>query len=197
MLRICRIVEKQWGLEESLAKMGSMADEAFRIYNTDGKLHAEIPFHLKKSYGAERMVYHRVDLHNALKDAATRETPKNGPVVVRTGCVVKSCDPEAGVVKLESDEEIAGDLLVGADGIKSVIRKAVIGKEAPAIPTGFSAYRLIIDSSELEKDKEFTSVVDPKESITTMIMGHDRRIIMGPARNGSIYSIVALVPDGI
>ncbi|KAI8301180.1 ABC transporter [Colletotrichum sp. SAR11_59] len=131
------IVEKEWGLEGSLAKKGSMADKAFRIYDTDGKLHAEIPFHLKKNYGAERMVYHS----------------------------------------------------------KSVLRQAVIGKEAPAIPTGLSAYRLIIDSSELEQDKDFTSVIDPKESITTMIMGHDRRIIMGPARNGSIYSIVAMVPD--
>ncbi|KAI8244251.1 hypothetical protein K4K55_005674 [Colletotrichum sp. SAR 10_96] len=131
------IVEKEWGLEASLAKKGSMADKAFRIYDTDGKLHAEIPFHLKKNYGAERMVYHS----------------------------------------------------------KSVLRQAVIEKEAPAIPTGLSAYRLIIDSSELEQDKDFTSVIDPKESITTMIMGHDRRIIMGPARNGSIYSIVAMVPD--
>uniref|UniRef100_L2GJA6 ABC transporter n=1 Tax=Colletotrichum fructicola (strain Nara gc5) TaxID=1213859 RepID=L2GJA6_COLFN len=172
-----------------------MADKAFRIYDTDGKLHAEIPFHLKKNYGAERMVYHRVDLHDALKEAATRETPDDGPVIVRTGCVVASCDPDAGVVKLESGEEIVGDLVVGADGIKSVLRQAVIGKEAPAIPTGLSAYRLIIDSSELEQDKDFTSVIDPKESITTMIMGHDRRIIMGPARNGSIYSIVAMVPD--
>ncbi|KAI8165078.1 ABC transporter [Colletotrichum sp. SAR 10_70] len=132
-----KIVEKEWGLEDSLAKKGSMADKAFRIYDTDGKLHAEIPFHLKKNYGAERMVYHS----------------------------------------------------------KSVLRQAVIGKEAPAIPTGLSAYRLIIDSSELEQDKDFTSVINPKESITTMIMGHDRRIIMGPARNGSIYSIVAMVPD--
>ncbi|KAJ0336363.1 hypothetical protein COL922a_008063 [Colletotrichum nupharicola] len=142
------IVEKEWGLEDSLAKKGSMADKAFRIYDIDGKLHAEIPFHLKKNYGA-----------------------------------------------LESGEEIVGDLVVGADGIKSVLRQAVIGKEAPAIPTGLSAYRLIVDSSELEQDKDFTSVIDPKESITTMIMGHDRRIIMGPARNGSIYSIVAMVPD--
>ncbi|KAJ5013564.1 FAD-dependent monooxygenase OpS4 [Colletotrichum sp. SAR 10_99] len=150
------IVEKDWGLEASLAKKGSMADKAFRIYDTDGKLHAEIPFHLKKNYGAART---------------------------------------HGLPQLESGEEIVGDLVVGADGIKSVLRQAVIEKEAPAIPTGLSAYRLIIDSSELEQDKDFTSVIDPKESITTMIMGHDRRIIMGPARNGSIYSIVAMVPD--
>ncbi|KAK1465064.1 hypothetical protein CMEL01_12419 [Colletotrichum melonis] len=186
-----KIVEKQWDLEEGLAKTGSMADKAFRIYNTEGKLHAEIPFHLKKSYGAERMIYHRVDLHDALKSAATRNEGNVDPVEIRTGCVVRKCDPEAGTVALESGEELSADLIVGADGIKSVLRQSIIGKEAPAIPTGLS----VIDSSELEQDKDFTSVIDPRESFTTMIMGHDRRIIMGPARNGAIYSIVALVPD--
>lgn len=29
-----------------------------------------------------------------------------------------------------------------------------------------------------------------------MIVGFDRRIIMGPARNGQLYSVVAMVPDG-
>ncbi|KXH51520.1 hypothetical protein CNYM01_07672 [Colletotrichum nymphaeae SA-01] len=169
-----KIVEKQWGLEEGLAKTGSMADKAFRIYNTEGKLHAEIPFHLKKSYGAERMIYHRVDLHDALKSAATRNEGNVNPVEIRTGCVVQKCDPEAGTVTLEAGEVLSADLIIGADGIKSVLRQSIIGKEAPAIPTGLS---------------------DPRESFTTMIMGHDRRIIMGPARNGSIYSIVALVPD--
>ncbi|KAI3529026.1 hypothetical protein CTAM01_14969 [Colletotrichum tamarilloi] len=190
-----KIVEKQWDLEEGLAKTGSMADKAFRIYNTEGKLHAEIPFHLKKSYGAERMIYHRVDLHDALKSAATRNDGNMDSVEIRTGCVVRKCDPEAGTVALESGEVLSADLIVGADGIKSVLRQSIIGKEAPAIPTGLSAYRLVIDSSELEQDKDFTSVIDPRESFTTMIMGHDRRIIMGPARNGAIYSIVALVPD--
>ncbi|KAK2055597.1 FAD/NAD(P)-binding domain-containing protein [Colletotrichum caudatum] len=190
-----KIVEKQWGLEETLSKKGSMADKGFRIYSVEGKLHADIPFHLKRSYGADRMMYHRVDLHDALREAATKEVADAEPVTIRTGCVVRDCDPEAGTVTLESGEVFTGDLIVGADGIKSVLRKSVLGKDVAAVPTGLSAYRLLIDSSELEQEKDFTSVIDPRESLTTMIMGHDRRIIMGPARAGSIYSVVALVPD--
>ncbi|KAK1984885.1 hypothetical protein LZ30DRAFT_650758 [Colletotrichum cereale] len=190
-----KIVEQQWGLEEPLSKKGSMVDGGFRIYSVEGKLHADIPFHLKKSYGADRMMYHRVDLHDALRMAATKEAADSEPVIIRTGCVVRDCDPEAGTVTLESGEVLTGDLIVGADGIKSVLRKSVLGKDVAAIPTGLSAYRLIIDSSELEQDKDFISVIDPRKSLTTMIMGHDRRIIMGPARDGSIYSVVALVPD--
>ncbi|KZL78761.1 zeaxanthin epoxidase, partial [Colletotrichum tofieldiae] len=182
-----KIVEKQWGLEETLSKKGSMADKGFRIYSVEGKLHAEIPFHLKKSYGAERMMYHRAAVTKVVADAE--------PVEIRTGCVVRDCDPEDGTVTLDSGEVLAGDLIVGADGIKSVLRKSVVGKDISAIPTGLSAYRLVINSTELEQDKDFMSVIDPRDSFTTMIMGHDRRIIMGPARDGSIYSIVALVPD--
>ncbi|KAK2012463.1 FAD/NAD(P)-binding domain-containing protein [Colletotrichum eremochloae] len=190
-----KIVEKQWGLEETLSRKGSMADQGFRIYSVEGKLHADIPFHLKKNYGADRMMYHRIDLHDALREAATKEAADAEPVIIRAGCVVRECDPEAGTVTLESGEVLTGDLIVGADGIKSVLRKSVLGKDVAAVPTGLSAYRLVIDSAQLEQDKDFMSVIDPRKSLTTMIMGHDRRIIMGPARNGSIYSVVALVPD--
>ncbi|KAI8288340.1 Heavy metal tolerance protein [Colletotrichum sp. SAR11_57] len=173
------IVEKEWGLEDSLAKKGSMADKAVRIDRPrDNQLH-----------GADILA------SSASMTPTANFTPRSHFISRRTMEPNAWFTTDAGVVKLESGEEIVGDLVVGADGIKSVLRQAVIGKEAPAIPTGLSAYRLIIDSSELEQDKDFTSVIDPKESITTMIMGHDRRIIMGPARNGSIYSIVAMVPD--
>lgn len=30
-----------------------------------------------------------------------------------------------------------------------------------------------------------------------MIVAHDRRLIMGPGRQGEVYGIVALVPDGM
>jgi len=39
--------------------------------------------------------------------------------------------------------------------------------------------------------------MDPTDSFTTVIMGYDCRIIMGPARNGKVYGITGLVPDGL
>jgi salicylate hydroxylase len=86
-------------------------------------------------------------------------------------------------------------LIIGADGIKSAIRNGVLGEEITAQPTGLSAYRMMIPSDSLEEEADFVQVIDPRKSCTTMVIGRDRRLIMGPARNGSIYSIVALVPD--
>jgi salicylate hydroxylase len=96
-------------------------------------------------------------------------------------------------------ERISADSLltcrVAADGIHSAIRKSLLGEVAPR-STGLSAYRLAIPTERLERETpEFCSKMDPSQPFTSMMMAHNCRLIMGPAREGSMYSIVALVPD--
>ena len=62
--------------------------------------------------------------------------------------------------------------------------------------TDLLAYRMLIPTEELTYIPELTGIMDPTDSFTTMIMGHECRIIMGPARNGKVYGITGLVPDG-
>jgi salicylate hydroxylase len=88
------------------------------------------------------------------------------------------------------------DLVVGADGIRSLIRRSVLGQEVNPEPTGLSAYRVMIKASDIEGDVEISAFLNPRDSCTTMVMGYDCRLIMGPARNGEVYNIVAMVPDG-
>lgn len=183
------------GLDPFLASKGPMNDQAFRIYNLEGKKQMEIRSELSK-YGAERVVYHRVDLHDALKQACTSLDGPGQPVQIIPSNRAISCDPERGIVNIENGKSYQGDLIIGADGIHSVLREVVIGDSvSKPKPTGLSAYRLLLETSELEKLTGFTSVIDPRDPATTMIIGHDRRIIMGPSRNGTLYGIVALVPD--
>ncbi|KAJ4350334.1 uncharacterized protein N0V89_008955 [Didymosphaeria variabile] len=190
-----KIVEKQWGLGAALKQVGAMRDEGFNIYSIDGKLQRSIPLVSKTEYGADRMVYHRRDIHDTLKEYATRSDGHTEPADIRTSSCVVSCDPDAGTVILNDGSTMKADVIVGADGIKSALRKDVLGHEVQALPTGFSAYRLVLSSSDLEQDKDFRDVIDPRSSFTSMVMGHDRRMIMGPARDGDLYSVVALVPD--
>jgi salicylate hydroxylase len=49
-----------------------MVDEGFRVYSAEGKLVTEVPRMTKIEYGASRIVYHRMDLNNALKKAAQK-----------------------------------------------------------------------------------------------------------------------------
>lgn len=63
-------------------------------------------------------------------------------------------------------------------------------------PTGLSAYRLMVPSKILEEQApDFCKNISPREPFTSMIMAYSCRLIMGPAREGEIYSMVGLVPD--
>lgn len=172
-----------------------MIDEAFEIYNLDGEMQIRVPLLTRDKYGAERMMYHRADLHQTLKERATSPDFPGLPAVLRTARRLTGCDCEKGTVELATGEVLSADLIVGADGIKSAVRKYVLEEEANAIPTGLSAYRMMIPTERLERESDFVKVINPRRGCTTMVMGRDRRLIMGPARNGTIYSIVALVPD--
>lgn len=53
---------------------------------------------------------------------------------------------------------------------------------------------MMIKANDIEDDFEISKFLDPRDSCTTMVIGHECRLVMGLARNGEIYSIVAMVP---
>ncbi|CAD0095558.1 unnamed protein product [Aureobasidium vineae] len=192
-----KIVE-QWKLKDIIQKAKPTAERQFRILDTKGNIHMNIDMDGKK-YGADRMVYHRQDLHSALREAALSTELPGHPVSIVTAAKVVSCDCEAGVVTLEDNTTYQGDLIIGADGIHSVIREAVLEAGNHELvhptPTGVSAYRLLVETANLSSKNVDPETFDPKRQATTLMMGHDRRVIMGPARNGDLLGLVGMVPD--
>jgi salicylate hydroxylase len=191
-----RILDKVWRLGPLLDKANGTVDEGFRIYNAEGRLVNEVPLLIKTEYGGDRIMYHRQDLHKALQLAATDPTRPGPPATVKTSANVVACDCEAGLLSLQDGGTVYGDVIIGADGIHSVLRNTVTGQDVKTIPTGLSAYRCIIPTTELERQApDFYSKIKPSQPFTSMMMAHSCRLIMGPARAGSIFSIVGLVPD--
>ncbi|KAJ3535313.1 hypothetical protein NM208_g7183 [Fusarium decemcellulare] len=187
-------IVNNWNLDSFLEKTEPLVDRAFRMFDADGKCVRELPLE-KGQFGADRILYHRQDLQAALGDAATSEHANGRPVQIRTASQVVAVDCYEGVVTLESGERIHGDVIIGADGIHSVVRTVVLGEEKSALPTGTSAYRLLLPIESLESLSFPEKLLNPQDPSTTMIMGHDRRVIMGPGRGTKLYGIVALVPD--
>jgi salicylate hydroxylase len=192
-----KIVE-QWGLGEIIQRAKPTAERQFRILDTKGNIHMNIDMDAKK-YGADRMVYHRQDLHEALREAALSAQLPGHPASIVTASKVVNCDCEAGKATLEDGTTYQGDLIIGADGIHSVIREAVLKAGNHQLvhptPTGVSAYRLLVDTANLSSIIVDSELFDPKRQATTLMMGHDRRVIMGPARNGELLGLVGMVPD--
>jgi salicylate hydroxylase len=191
-----RIIEQSWGLKTLLEDSNGMVDHGFRIYSVDGKMVNEVPLRSKTQYGADRVMWHREDLHAYLKKIATSTEQDGQPAVLRTSARVSRCDCEEGKVILETGQVLEADLVIGADGIHSALRTSVLGKEIQPKPTGFSAYRLMLPTTVLnECAPQFSANISPEQPYTSMIMAHSCRLIMGPARDAKLYSIVGLVPD--
>lgn len=93
---------------------------------------------LEQRFGAPLLIVHRAALHELLLDAD----------VVRLGAEVTGfAQDAAGVtVRLANGEELRGDVLIGADGLRSVVRESVIGDSAPRY-AGYLAWRGIAEGT--------------------------------------------------
>jgi 2-polyprenyl-6-methoxyphenol hydroxylase-like FAD-dependent oxidoreductase len=83
------------------------------------------------------LLLHRAELLDVLHRAA-------GPDVVRLGATCIGLDQDAAAVtaRFEDGRESRGDLLVGADGLRSVVRSALFGPVPPRYG-GYTAWRAV------------------------------------------------------
>jgi len=61
------------------------------------------------------------------------------------------------------------------------------------MPSGHSAYRLLIDAAKIRKDPDLAFLVE--RGGIYQFVGLDRRIVCYPCRNLQLLNIVAIVPD--
>lgn len=94
-----------------------------------------------RRWGAPYVTLHRADLVAIL--AAALEAVQPG--ALRTGCTVGTIDTdgESAHITLTSGERLTGDLLIGADGIHSVVRTHLFGPDRARF-TGHVAWRALI-----------------------------------------------------
>lgn len=98
----------------------------------------------ERKYGAPQLTIHRAELLAALADAFPAGQ-------VRLGHRAQSiAEDEAGVaIRFEGQGEAERlDLLIGADGIHSVVRKAMFGAESPRF-TGVVAFRAVVPTERV------------------------------------------------
>lgn len=80
----------------------------------------------------------RADLHHLLYTLAAPN------LTLKLNSHVKSVDPSGPSCILTSGEVLDCDLIIGADGVKSVIRDHVLGAETKLVSIGDAAYRYVI-----------------------------------------------------
>ena len=71
-----------------------------------------------QQYGFPVFNFHRVDLHDLLRNAATGPDRQGTPAKINLGCKVANIDCQEGLIVLEDGQTVTKDLIVIADGIK-------------------------------------------------------------------------------
>ncbi len=137
------------GLAEAVRAAGREESEGIEatIRTAGGVTLSRLPAEaLGKRFGLN-VILTRPDLQRVLLDAV-----KEAGVPVRAGseCVGFRQDRSGVVARLSDGREERGDLLVGADGLNSVIRRQMLGDERPRY-AGFTAWRALVD---LEQDDQ-------------------------------------------
>src|SRR4029450_641266 len=100
----------------------------------------------REQFGAPNLTVHRADLLDVLRGALKTVDFRLGARCVAVG----GCD-RGGVVRLANGGEIEADIIVGADGIHSVVRKSLFGPDAPRF-TGCICWRGMAIASAVPRD---------------------------------------------
>jgi len=101
--------------------------------------------------------------------------------------------PGGPSVTLASGEVLHADVIVGADGVKSRLQKAVTGRNDAPMPTGDAAYRAIISTDSMLEDPELRPFVETPEMTGWMAPG--RHLMAYNIRAKKEYNLVLIHPD--
>lgn len=172
----------QWGMYDAIAKVTSPSDY-FEILSATGD-----PI-MKENWPAfgEHTKTHLIHRRDFI-DALIGVLPEG---MVRFGYKLDSIEDkgETSVLTFANGETVEADLVVGADGIKSVVREQLFSDKGPVF-SGEHAYRAVISIDDAEG-----MVVDDN---FRMYIGHGTKVYLLPLRHrGQVsFDITTLNPDG-
>lgn len=140
-------------------------------------------------YGHPYYLIHRADYQQVLYDAAVERG-----IQYITNSRVKCVDDETVTVHLENGRSYTADLIVGADGIRSVVRDTAVVPEVKVQPirSGYCAYRATVPRDVMLKDPKISHLMTDVNANNWI--GPNRHIMAYPMKDGQCYNIVMVHP---
>jgi 2-polyprenyl-6-methoxyphenol hydroxylase-like FAD-dependent oxidoreductase len=164
-------VLRHLGLADALPAVSTRLTN-FECWSWRGKRLGSMPLDaIERRVGAPSLGIHRADLLRLLASAVDR-----GSIHVHANCV--GFEPEQGhvIAHFADGHEQQADLLLGADGLYSVIREQLLGKRPPCY-SGYTCWRGVALFEERH--------VSP--GISSETWGRGRRFGMLPIGNGRVF----------
>ena len=135
----------------------------------------------RATYGFPYGVIYRADLHDVFLNACQAQPN----ITLRTGAKVLSFAQSAHdvTVTLAGGEALQAHALIGADGLWSRIREAVVGDGKPRV-SGHIAYRAVLKRADVPPDLWSDDVV--------LWGGEKTHLVHYPLRRGELFNLVAV-----
>ena len=134
----------------------------------------------RRDLGAPYLQMHRADLHDLLRNALNEIAPD----AVQLGQQLKDVqfDDQRYRLKFANGSRVLADLLVGADGLRSIVRERIFAESAPEF-SGFVAWRGLPAMESLQR----ATLLDG----SSVFIAPDRIFVRYPIRHGRIQNFVA------
>jgi salicylate hydroxylase len=179
-------VLRGWGLESDLRAVAAYPAQLEVRNALTAKRVGVLPLgeRCRARYGAPYATIARADLHSLLVQAAEAQgvTPQLGTAVVAI-----HVDEDHVEVQTDTNTTLQTPLLVGADGLWSRVRPAVVpaGPDAAPRATGHVAYRAMVRQMDLPPAL--------RSQVITAWLGPRFHVVQYPVRGGDLLNIVAIV----
>jgi salicylate hydroxylase len=178
---------QHWGVGDALARVAAFPD---RLQVRDARSGTELGClrfgDFRQRYGAPYATVHRADLHGVLLQAVQATGQAELRLATAVAAVAQTGDEV--VAALADGQQLAGPALVGADGVWSSVRHAVVDDGAPQF-TGHLAYRALVTQDSLPAALRSQQV--------TVWLGPGLHVVQYPVRAGAALNVVAMVEGGL
>jgi salicylate hydroxylase len=176
---------RRLGLMEGLEEVGIRLEVGweFRRWEDGRVLFAqELGERAERLFGEPSYVVHRAHLLDLLRAAVPEEIVRLGHRLADVGQ-----DGERVHLAFENGARESFDAVIGADGIHSVVRDAILPGEPPVF-SGLSAYRCLVPAGQAPE-----LALRP---VTTLWLGPERHLVHYPVSAGREVNIVTAGPAG-
>jgi salicylate hydroxylase len=188
----------EWGVAEVLGRTAVESECSNRRRWQDGRLLGSFPQGdaLRKNAGAPYWLAHRADLHAALLEVATADHDRGEPATLELDQRVEGIESgdEGAAVITGGGKRFEADLVIGADGINSVVRSRLFGPRSTPF-AGQVTRRMIVPVDAVADLPGFDELL--VEPSLTIWIGPDRHCVLHPVhgRTHLYLGITAETPE--
>ncbi|CAJ2501594.1 Uu.00g044470.m01.CDS01 [Anthostomella pinea] len=161
--------------------------------------HIALP-HIRETYGYAHMVGHRSNLAGSIYESCKAKKASISFFFATAASEIVSFGPKPSFTatprKGGAPYTVTADVILAADGIKSVVRPQImreLGVDADVEDTGQAAYRIMLKREDMAHDPELIALLDADR--VTRWIGQRKHIIAYPVANKNVYNLSTAHPD--